>query len=96
MNPPALDGDTVKIEFFANTNLLGSQKSVWLPELNPSAHARPGQAVPMFIRPAQFTLAEFIWKNAPAGNYTITAKAIFGKNPAASSRPVAITILSHR
>lgn len=95
MDPPAIDGDTVRIEYFANTRLLGTQDSRWMPEVNPSAHARPGQAVPMFIQRAQFSLAEFVWKNAPPGNYTMTARATFGQNPPAVSKSVAITILPH-
>lgn len=92
VKPQAHEGESVTIEFFANTNRLGSQKSDWLPELNPSAHARPGQAVPMFIRPAQFPGVEFVWKNPPPGHYTLTAKATFGKNPPAISRPIVIDV----
>lgn len=92
VNPSAREGDSVTIEFYSNTNKLGSQKSNWLPELNPSAHARPGQAVPMFIRPAQFPQMEFVWKNPPPGHFTLIAKAIFGKNAPAYSRPVVIDV----
>jgi hypothetical protein len=93
VTPRAHKGDTVMIDFFANAEKLGSRKSVWLPELNPSAHPHGNEPVPMFIRPAQFSMESLVCTNAPPGHYTLTAKAAFDKNPAVASAPVNITVL---
>ena len=94
VTPVPHEGDTVMIDFFANSEKLGSRKSVWLPELNPSAHRHGNEAVPMFIRPAQFSMEALVWTNVPAGHYSLTAKATFGSSPPAVSGPVGVTILS--
>jgi hypothetical protein len=93
VTPLAHEGDTVMIDFFANAEKLGSRKSVWLPELNPSAHPHGNEPVPMFIRPAQFSMESLVWSNAPPGHYMLTAKAAFDKKPAVASAPVKITLL---
>ena len=88
-NPRA--GDAVKVEFFANTNHLGSGKAIWHDEIRPKEI--PGQAVPLHILAAQFYPAEYVWKKVPAGIYTLTARATWTNGLSAVSAPLNVTVL---
>ena len=92
LNTAGAEADTIALDFYANTNKLGSRKSIWMPEENPSAHARRNEAVPMHIRPAQFSMEELVWTNPPPGRYAVTVKARFGRKPPTVSAPVVITV----
>jgi hypothetical protein len=85
-------GDTVSVDFFANTNNIGSGTCVWHEEVNPSKQWHGRGAVPLFIIPAQFSPAAMVWHNPPPGKYALTAKASCGKTVSAVSTPFNITI----
>jgi hypothetical protein len=90
MGGPRQEGDSVKVEFFANARSLGKKTSFWHPERRPPS--RPGSATPMWIMPPQFDSVSLDWKNPPAGNYTMTARATFSKTVKAVSTPVDIVV----
>jgi hypothetical protein len=81
---------TFLIEFFAGTNRLGVQTSGMV---SASMRSRRGEAVPMIVMLVGYPAVELFWRNAPAGNYALTAKATNEKRLAAVSTPVQITIL---
>jgi hypothetical protein len=91
MEPHPHAGDAVPVEFFADSKRLGSGKAVWHDVIRP--HARPGEAVPMWIMAAQFYPAEFVWKKVPEGVYMVTAKAIWTNGLSAVSAPLKVTVL---
>jgi hypothetical protein len=82
--------DTVSVEFLAGTNRLGSRASGMV---SASMRSRHGEAVPMIVGLVGYPAVELIWRNAPAGSYTLTAQATNEKGLATASRPVTITIL---
>jgi len=88
---PGRKGDSVRVEFFANTNRLGVRKSFWHDAVRPNPHSRNAQ--PMIMVAAGFDLVELVWSDPPAGNYTLTARATGAKGRSATSSPVSITIL---
>ncbi len=90
MDGPLKNGDLVKVEFFANTNRLGSGTTVWHSAIYPPN--TPGQFHYMHIVAAGFPSVPFVWKNPPAGNYTLTAKATLTKSIIAVSPPINIVI----
>jgi hypothetical protein len=90
MDGPRQEGDSVKVEFFANAKSLGKKTSYWHPERRPPS--RPGFATPMWIMPPQFDSVPLVWKNPPAGNYAMTARAMFSKMVKAVSIPVNIVV----
>ena len=85
-------GDTVSVDFFANTNMIGSGTCVWHEEVNPSKQWHGRGAVPMFIMPAGFSPAEMVWHNPSPGTYALTARASCGKTVSANSTPFDIII----
>jgi hypothetical protein len=85
-------GDTVSVDFFTDTNNIGSGTCVWHEEVNPSKRSHGHEAVPLFIIPAQFSPAAMVWHNPPPGKYALTAKASCGKTVSAISTPFNITI----
>jgi hypothetical protein len=91
LDAPARAGDSVRVEFYANTKRLGSGKSVWHDEIGSNPHSRDFQ--PMHITPAGFWPVELIWNNAPVGTYALTAKATGARGRSAVSAPVNITVL---
>jgi hypothetical protein len=93
MQPPPHDGDIVTIDFYSNGEKLGTRKSEWMPELNPSAHRHGNEVVPLFIRPAQFSQPNLVWTNPPPGRYELTAKATFATNSPVTSSPLIINVL---
>jgi len=84
-------GNSVRVDFFADTNFLGSRNSVWHDEIRPDPHSRNAQ--PMIIVPAGFLPVRWVWNNIPAGNYSITAQATGSEGRSASSAPLNITVL---
>jgi hypothetical protein len=86
---PAKKGDTVAVEFFSGTKLLGAEKGVWHDAIRPDPQALKPQ--PMIIRPAGFSPAELVWSNAPAGTYSLTARATLA-GVTGVSPPVSVTI----
>ena len=91
LNAPAPAGDSVRVDFFANTNKLGSRKSVWHDAIGPDPHARNFQ--PMIMRRAGFDPVEMEWSNAPAGGWAVTARATGVRGRSAVSAPLNITVL---
>ena len=85
-------GDSVTIDFFANTNKLGSQKCVWHEGIRPDPHSRKFQ--PMIIVAPGFGGVSFDWTNAPAGSYKLTARASGLHGLSAVTTPLHITILA--
>lgn len=83
-------GDSVDVEFFADSKSVGSAKAVWHDTIRP--HAAPGQTTPMWIMPAGFYPAQYAWKNVPAGNYSLTARATATNSVPAVSAPVSVTV----
>jgi hypothetical protein len=90
LRAPAHAGDFVTVEFFANTNRLGSGRSDWHGLIRPQP--RPGQPVPLFVIAPGFAPATFIWTNVPAGDYTLTARATGANGLSAVSAPVNIIV----
>jgi hypothetical protein len=91
MDGPHRQGDSVTVEFFANTNSLGTRTSYWHPKQRPES--RPGVATPFFIVAAGFDSVPLNWNNAPAGKYVLTVKATFSRKVTTVSNPVNITVL---
>ena len=85
-------GDFVNVEFFANSKSIGSAKAVWHDMIRP--HAAPGSAVPMWIMAAGFYPAQWTWKDVPAGDYSLTARATWTNGLSAVSAPVPVTVVS--
>ena len=88
---PSSAGDFVEVEFFANTNRLGSTRSASHGVVRP--RPRPGQPVPLFVIAPGFAPAGFVWTNVPAGHYALTARATGDGGLSAVSPPVNITVL---
>lgn len=84
-------GESVRVEFYANTKRLGSRKSAWHDAIGPDPHSRNFQ--PMIMMAAGFWPVGLDWSNVPAGSYTLTARAIGAKGRSAVSAPVNITVL---
>lgn len=93
LNEPGLKaGDSVNVEFFANSKSIASAKAIWHDTIRP--HAASGAATPMWIMPAGFYPALCTWKNVPAGQYSVTAKATWTNGLSAVSAPIPATITS--
>jgi hypothetical protein len=93
LNEPGLKaGDSVNIEFFANSKSISTAKAIWHDTIRP--HAASGQAVPMWIMPAGFYPALCTWKKVPAGDYSLTAHATWTNGLSAVSAPMPVTITS--
>ena len=84
-------GDTVNIDFYADTNKLCSTKAVWRDAIKPSN--RPNQFSPMIMAPAEFGYSFCAWTNGTAGAHTLTARASGLHGLSAISAPVQITIV---
>jgi hypothetical protein len=85
-------GDSVNVEFFANSKTIGSAKAVWHDVIRP--HVTPGQAMPMWIMAAGFYPAQWTWKDVPAGDYSLTAQAIWTNGISAMSPALSVTVAS--
>ena len=85
-------GDSVKVEFFADSKSISTAKAIWHDTIRP--HAAPGQAVPMWIMPAGFYPALCTWKKVPAGNYSLTARATWTNGLSTVSAPIPVTVIS--
>ena len=92
-SPAPHPGEGVTIDFYADGHLFSSQRAVWHAEFNPSKNARPGEAVPMFIRPAQFFYKEVNWTNVPEGPHVLQAQVHDFRGLSASSPPMQVTVL---
>ena len=84
-------GDCVNVQFFSNSKPLGSDKAVWHDMIRP--HAKPGQAVPMWVMAAGFYPAKCSWQDVPAGNYSVTARAAWTNGLSAVSAQVTVSVL---
>jgi len=93
---PIHAGDTVTIDFFADGRKLSSGKATWQGEINPSKNARLGEAVPMFIAPAQFSYPQSIWANIPEGRHVILLRAYDFHGLSAFSEALHFTVLPPR
>jgi len=97
LRPSPRAGDAVRVEFFADTNRLGSGKAVWHDEIGPPRGKwylfGPPPVEPMHIIAAQFYPAEFVWKKVPPGVYALTAKATWTNGLSAVSQPLTVTVL---
>jgi hypothetical protein len=82
--------NTVSVEFLAGTNSLGSRTSG---VVSASMRSQHGEATPMIVSLVGYPAVELIWSNAPAGTYTLTARAINKNGLATISTPVSITVL---
>jgi hypothetical protein len=82
--------DMVSVEFLAGTNRLGLQTSGMV---SASMRSQHGEAVPMIMGLVGYPAVELVWRNAPAGSYTLTANATNEKGLATVSTPVNITVL---
>ncbi len=91
LDAPVRAGDSVRIEFYANTKRLGSRKSVWHDEMGPNPHSRDFQ--PMHIFPAGFVPVVLVWNNPPVGAYALTARMTWTNGLSAVSTPVNIAVL---
>jgi hypothetical protein len=87
-------GDSVRVDFFANTKKLGSTKATWHDAIFPPND--PHHFHYMHVLPAGFDPMEVVWKKAEPGDYTLTARASSPKALAAASKPVEIKILPSR
>jgi hypothetical protein len=90
---PLHAGDTVTIDFLTDGRKLSSGKAVWHDEINPSKNARPGEAVPMFIAPAQFNYPQPEWANIVEGKHVILLRAYDFHGLSAFSKAIHFTVL---
>ena len=82
--------DAYSVEFFAGTNSLGARSAGLV---SARVKSRPGQATPMIMVVIGYPVVALIWRSAPAGSYTLTAKATNEKRLTTVSTPVHITVL---
>ena len=90
---PVHAGDTVAIDFFTDGRKMWSDKAVWQDEINPSKNARPGEAIPMFISPAHFSVSFHEWTNIPEGKHVILLRAYDFHGLSAFSEALHFTVL---
>ncbi|HYA79120.1 MAG TPA: hypothetical protein VED19_01265 [Candidatus Nitrosopolaris sp.] len=81
--------DAYSVEFFADTNSLGARSGGLV---SARVRSKPGQATPFIMAVIGYPAVELIWHNAPAGSYTLTAKATNEKGLATVSTAVNITV----
>lgn len=81
--------NTVSVEFLAGTNSLGSRISGMV---SAGVRSQPGEATPMIVTPVGYPAVELIWSNAPAGTYTLTARATNKTGLVTVSAPASITV----
>jgi hypothetical protein len=86
---PANKGDSLPVNFFVDTNFLGSAKVTWHDGIRPDPHSTRPQ--PMIVVMAGFSFASMVWTNVPAGSYALTAQ-VTGSGVTAISEPVNITV----
>ena len=81
--------DAYSVEFFAGTNRLGAKSAGLV-----SARVKPKlhEATPFIMPVIGYPAVEVVWHDAPAGHYTLTAKATNEKGLATTSIPVNITV----
>jgi hypothetical protein len=84
-------GDSVTVDFFANSNKLGSVKSKWHEAIFPPN--KPHQAQYMHVLPAGFDPMGIVWRKPQPGDYLLTAKASSAGGVPVVSQPLKITIL---
>lgn len=87
----AQKGDVPQVQFFANASLLGSATAVWHEGMKPNPNSSRPQ--PMIVRLPGYSPAMFVWSNAPAGTYTLTAQATGPGGVKAVSPPANLTIV---
>jgi hypothetical protein len=87
---PAQKGDVVRIDFYAGTNLLGSNEAVWHAGIRPDPHSNKPQ--PMIVSLPGFSPASMVWSNVPAGTYALTARASEAGGATAVSPPANLTV----
>jgi len=80
----------VVVEFLAGTNSLGAEGTGLI---FAGMRSRHGEAVPFVMSPVGYPVVEWIWRNAPAGRYTLTAHATNQTGLATVSAPVTVTVL---
>lgn len=83
-------GDTLKVNFLANTNYLGSAICTWHEGHHPDPKSHIPQ--PMIIIPPGYSAAQWVWKDASAGTYSLTATVVGSNGFAAFSPPVQVTV----
>lgn len=93
---PVHAGDAVTIDFFTDGRKLLSGKAVWHDEVNPSKNARPGEAIPMIIMPAQFFYPQPEWTNVPEGKHVILLRVYDFHGLSAFSKALHFTVLPPR
>lgn len=93
---PVHAGDSVTIDFYTDGRKLTSGKAVWHDEINPSKNARPGEAVPMFIAPAQFYYPQPEWTHITEGKHVILLRAYDFHGLSAFSGALHFTVLPPR
>ena len=86
-------GDFINVQFFANSNLLGSSKAIWHDEIRP--HVPPGSAMPMWVQAAGFYPAKWHWTDVSAGSYSLTAQGTWTNGLVSVCVPLNITVLPH-
>jgi hypothetical protein len=84
-------GDKVKVDFYANTNFLGSAEARWHEAVFPPKD--PHHFHYMHVLPAGFDALETVWRKPASGNYALTLKASGPNGLAATSAPVNVTVL---
>lgn len=87
---PSHPGDTIKVNFLANSKYLGSAVCTWHEGHQPDPKSHTTQ--PMIIIPPGYSAAQWVWKHVPAGTYSLMATVIGGNGFAAYSPPVQVTV----
>jgi len=82
--------DNYSVEFRAGTNSLGSQTGG---EVSARPKRGPGQPVFMHMVLVGYPAEEWVWHDAPAGTYALTARVTNAAGVATVSAPVNITVL---
>jgi hypothetical protein len=93
---PVHAGDTVTVDFYTDGHKQWSDKEVWEDEFNPSKNARPGEATPLIIRPAQFLISFHEWANIPEGRHVILLRAYNFHSLSVFSEALHFTVLPPR
>lgn len=87
---PGHAGDTIKVNFLADSKHLGSATAKWHEGHHPDPNSHLPQPL-VIVRPG-YSGAEWIWKDVPVGTYSLTATIVGNNGLTAFSEPKTVTV----